>query len=105
MSNEAQAGESSTTSPSRAARARGVDRVVHGLRVLRGDPGRLERGGGSRTRSSPMRTARRTRPRAAAASGAKSWPLPLPPAIRTTGSGKLSSALIVESTLVPLESL
>ncbi len=44
-------------------------------------------------------------PRAASASGAKSWPLPLPPAIRITGSVKLSSALIVEATLVPLESL
>jgi hypothetical protein len=57
------------------------------------------------SRSTPMSTAARTRPRAAAASGAKSCPLPLPPAMRITGSAKLSSALIVEATLVPLESL
>jgi hypothetical protein len=52
-----------------------------------------------------MSTAARTRPRAAAPRGAKSCPFPLPPAMRMTGSVKLSSALIVDATLVPLESL
>src|SRR5439155_24998052 len=55
--------------------------------------------------SSPIRTACATCPRAAAASGSKSWLLPLPPAISTIGSAKLSNARRVESTLVPFESL
>ncbi len=55
--------------------------------------------------SSPMRTAWRPGPRAAAASGPQAWPLPLPPAISTIGSAKLSSARRVESTFVPFESL
>ena len=56
--------------------------------------------------SSPIsdRVARRARARPRRAAP-KSWPLPLPPAISTTRSSKLSSALIVEATLVPLESL
>ena len=71
------------------------------------DDGARQRSSGPRScaRSTPIRTAWRTRPRAAPVSGAKSWPLPLPPAISTTGSVKLSSALMVESTLVPFESL
>src|SRR5205807_2260046 len=55
--------------------------------------------------SSPISTAWATRPRATWARGPKSCPLPLPPAISTIGSPKLSRALIVEATLVPFESL
>ena len=40
----------------------------------------------------------------AAASGAKSWPLPSPPAIITSGPGMPATAAMVAPTLVPLES-
>ena len=105
MSNEAQAGESSTTSPARASEratatascieagvdARHADRLEDGADLAAVGPD--QHGLASRGRGRP------------AASGPKSCPLPLPPAIRITGSVKLSSALIVEATLVPFESL
>ena len=104
MSNEAQAGESSTMLPGVAsARARstascsdwenvtGTDASLSAVPIFGA--------------SSPMSTAWATRPRDATASGWKSWPLPLPPAISTIGSAKLSRARKVESTLVPFESL
>ena len=49
-------------------------------------------------------TACRTLLRKAAASGAKSWPLPSPPAISTSGPGMPDTAARVAPTLVPLES-
>src|SRR3989442_278809 len=55
--------------------------------------------------SSPISTVWITCPRAASASGSHAWPLPLPPAINTIRPGKLSRALSVDATLVPLESL
>src|SRR2546422_3474681 len=104
MSNEAHAGESSTTSPGMASwpaastaassdghRATGIDAPLNAA--------------ASFGASSPIRNAWPTRPRAAVASGSKSCPLPLPPAINKIRSEKLSSALSVDATLVPFESL
>src|SRR5437667_2522739 len=104
MSNEAHAGESSTTSPGVASvRARstaswsdrqnvtGTDTAVSAAPIF--------------SASSPMRSAWATRPRAASASGSQACPLPLPPAMSTIRSGKLSSARRVDATLVPFESL
>src|SRR6185369_9728370 len=104
MSNEAQAGESSTMLPGVAtARARSTASWSDGENVTGTDA--APSAAPIFAASSPMRTACATLRRAAAASGLKSWPLPLPPAISTIGSEKLSSAGKVESTFVPFESL
>ena len=55
--------------------------------------------------SRPNNTVVRTLPRNAAASGVKSWPLPSPPAITTSGPASPLTAASVAPTLVPLESL
>src|SRR5437870_1703561 len=104
MSNEAHAGESSTTSPGRAALRAACNAPSSDTLSVTGMPARAS-ALPILPPSWPMTTAWSTRPRAASASAVKSWPLPMPPAIRTIRSLKLSSALIVEATLVPLESL
>src|SRR5439155_464500 len=104
MSNEAHAGESSTTSPGMARRrAASTAPSSDGQRVTGIDA--ALNAAASFGASSPIRNAWPTRPRAAAASGSKSCPLPRPPAINRTRSEKLSSALRVDATLVPFESL
>ena len=54
--------------------------------------------------SRPIRIACFTLPWQAGPSGAKSWPLPSPPAISTSGPSKPSIAATVAPTLVPFES-
>ena len=54
--------------------------------------------------SLPINTACRTLLRNAAASGAKSWPLPSPPAMSTSGPDRPDTAARVAPTFVPLES-
>ena len=59
---------------------------------------------GDRRGIAPSSTRARTLGASAAASGPKSWPLPSPPAINTSGPGSPWTAARVAPTLVPLES-
>ncbi len=107
MSNDAQPGESSTTAaPSRAAssRASAKARSTASENPAARLWGRPLHALAMRSAPSPISTAWRTRSRASGSSGAKSWPLSRPPAISTTGRGKLRSATARESRLVALES-
>ncbi len=104
MSKDAQAGDRSTTSPARAAPRAAWIALASVSAALTPMPAEA-RAAAIRPPSSPMTTAWVTRSRAASASGVKSWPLPLPPAMRTMRSAKDSSALMVDATFVPFESL
>ena len=102
MSKLAHAGESSTVSPGCAAAAAAVTAAgnVAACSIAQTPSSAAAMAGASR----PMSTARLTLPRNAAASGAKSWPLPSPPAMTTSAPGRPFTAAIVAPTLVPFES-
>ena len=102
MSRLAQAGDSSTVSPGRAARAAACTACGSVAQISSVHTPSSTRASSSASR--PISTAWRTLPRKAAASGVKSWPLPSPPAISTSGPGMPATAASVAPTLVPLES-
>src|SRR5437762_10348793 len=100
--------------------ARARRRQQHGVAGKRGARGRAHRFGERRAgleRAHARECARDQRgvaanehrmahlPRKAAARGAKSWFLPSPPAIITSGPAMPATAASVAPTLVPLESL
>src|SRR6267154_2684 len=97
MSRLAHAGESSTVSPGRAACAAAPTAAGSVAQVSSGHTPASARARSGASR--PISTAWRTLPRKAAASGAKSWFLPSPPAIITSGPGSPATAALVNARL------
>src|SRR5512134_181931 len=102
MSKLEQAGEKTTTSPSRAAAA--AARTASGSEPATAMGAAPARSRAIRSRASPRRTTARAFRARGTRRGRKSTPLSFPPAISTTGSGNPSSAARTAPTLVPFES-
>jgi hypothetical protein len=103
MSRLEQAGDSNTVSPVCANRA--AARTASSMLVARAVWQMPASAVSMSPASRPNNTVVRTLPRKASASGVKSWPLPSPPAMTTSGPARPPTAASVAPTLVPFESL